>query len=239
MLADYLKMIPTDAPSQELFPINISSSLDFTYDYIMGVVAKDDENVFDVFKRYEQKKSATTGLFFIEREIGFDVAIKHFESMLDEIPDPENCPIEIKYIKKALKTLTHAKVKIAMNKGYWDSSMVVYPKGEATNAIISKNLIRILHPAEDRALNLRELLWLMGIPHDYELLDGRKFWPHLTQSVPVATSKHAGEMCRKYVLGELEISESQFVKQNNEKQRIDLEEELFKLVEIEQVIDEN
>ena len=59
----------------------------------------------------------------------------------------------------------------------------------------------------------------MGMPHDFEL-DNVKNINHVCQTVPVNTAKDwAGEVV-KFCRGELEMSQEDFVKQDNMTQQI-------------------
>ena len=53
-------------------------------------------------------------------------------------------------------------------------------------AVIGEMMGRQVHPTEDRLMNIREFMHLMGLPMDYEL-DGPKEYVKITQNVPVAT----------------------------------------------------
>ena len=59
--------------------------------------------------------------------------------------------------------------------GYWDDSVKFM--GDCFSAVIKKNLFSV-HPTEDRFLSIRELLHLMGLPHDI-LLDDVKNFNHI------------------------------------------------------------
>ena len=63
--------------------------------------------------------------------------------------------------------LEHCKDKLSRGLGYWDDS----PKfmGDTFTAVITKNVVFAVHPAEDRFLNIRELMALMGLPHTYQV----------------------------------------------------------------------
>ena len=58
--------------------------------------------------------------------------------------------------------IEHCKIKLSMSKGYWEDS----PKfmGKTSTAIFTKNVMFAVHPTEDRFLNIRELMHLMGYP---------------------------------------------------------------------------
>ena len=40
---------------------------------------------------------------------------------------------------------------------------------ESWNAVIRKSMITAVHPVEDRYLNVREMMHLMGLPHDFQV----------------------------------------------------------------------
>jgi hypothetical protein len=78
----------------------------------------------------------------------------------------------------------------------------------------------MLQPKYERGYNIRELLWLMGHPHDFDLVD-EKLWSNISQNVPVKTATFIGKNIKAYIEGELPISTTPFVKQDNTKQRCD------------------
>ena len=107
--------------------------------------------------------------------------------------------------------------KLDMGLGYWDDSIKFM--GESFTAVIKKNLLFAIHPEEDRFFNVRELLHLMGMPHDFEL-DHVKNINHVCQTVPVNTARDWADEVVKFCRGELELSEEVFVKQDNMTQQI-------------------
>ena len=40
---------------------------------------------------------------------------------------------------------------------------------ESWNALIRKSMITAVHPVEDRYLNVREMMHLMGLPHNFQV----------------------------------------------------------------------
>ena len=79
----------------------------------------------------------------------------------------------IKYIKGCIN-------KIAMGLGYWDDSPRFFDKSFGT--LMTKTIDHAVHPEEDRFLNVREMMHLMGLPHDYEI-DGVKNINHIAQVI--------------------------------------------------------
>ena len=110
--------------------------------------------------------------------------------------------------------------KVKNNLGFFAMQPQVY-KG-TTHAIISKNMFWTLHPVEQRFLNTREILSMMGMPSDFVLIS--KNLQHVTQNVPVNTAQDMTREVIKFINGELKISNSKFIKQNNIRQEIDYQE---------------
>lgn len=107
--------------------------------------------------------------------------------------------------------------KVKKGMGYFARQPIVYK--DATNAIISKNMHFILHPVESRFLSTREIMALMGLPDDFELISNNL--QNVTQNVPVKTASDITEEVVKYLNGDLEMTNSDFVMQNNMTQKID------------------
>jgi site-specific DNA-cytosine methylase len=110
------------------------------------------------------------------------------------------------------RVLHHIKDKLAMGKGFWDGS----PRlgRDHFNAVISKNMICGAHPTEKRFITLREYMHLMGLPHDFQLLDKGQ-WNHIAQNVPTVTARDWTLEVVKYIKGELPSSGQKLFRQNN------------------------
>ena len=77
-----------------------------------------------------------------------------------------------------------------------------------------------VHPTEDRFLNAREMMHLMGLPHDFEIDYAKKNINHIAQNVPVATAQDWADEVVKFCRGECEMTEFTFMKQDNMKQEV-------------------
>jgi hypothetical protein len=104
------------------------------------------------------------------------------------------------------------KKKMAMGKGFWDGSVRLGI--DHFNAVISKNMFCGAHPLEKRFISIREYMHLMGLPHDFQLLD-KSHWNHIAQNVPVNTARDWTLEVIKYIKGELPSSGEKLYKQNN------------------------
>jgi len=151
------------------------------------------------------------------KEVGKKTAFQYVyhQNLLDEaiqyFNDTDN--------EKGLKLAEHAKMKLGDGKNIWDGSMNVYDDRIA--ALIGRNLISTIHPKEDRSLTIKEALHIMGFPHDLELLGSRKNMNHICQNVPAYTALDMVLEAVKFLDGDLEMSDSTLIKQNNYKQKID------------------
>ena len=114
--------------------------------------------------------------------------------------------------------LEHMKAKLARGMGYWDDS----PKfmTDHFTAVITKNVHFAAHPSEDRFFNIRELMHLMGMPHEFQVDNPARNWNHICQNVPVNTAADWAKQVVKFCRGELEMTAFSFLKQDNCQQRI-------------------
>lgn len=118
-----------------------------------------------------------------------------------------------------IKQTEHAIKKISINKNVWDASTRVFD--DVINGVIGKNIDSTIHPIEDRSLSVRECLSLMGFPDDFELINPIKNINHIAQNVPVPTARDMCLEIKKFLNGELEFSDTDFIKQNNHKKVIE------------------
>jgi len=114
--------------------------------------------------------------------------------------------------KTHIENLEHMKNKLGMNLGYWDDSVKFM--GNSFTAVISKNIEFAVHPTEDRFFSVRELLHLMGMPHDYQI-DQKKNINHICQNVPVNTAKDWADEVVRFCEGRSEMTNFTFLKQDN------------------------
>jgi site-specific DNA-cytosine methylase len=122
---------------------------------------------------------------------------------------------------KAYDSALYIKNKLSAGGNIWDSSINIYDNN--IGALTGRNMTSVLHPIEDRSLTIGECLYIMSFPIDFELLGGKKNMNHIAQNVPVHTARDIVLEAKKFILGELEFSNSDFVKQNNWKEEIDFE----------------
>lgn len=129
--------------------------------------------------------------------------------------------------ERSIRLVEHAMAKIANGKGIWDGSVHVF--GDKMNAVIGRNLADTVHPSKDRSLTVREAMHMMGLPHNFELLGGKKNVNHIAQNVPTCTAKFITEQAVKFIRGELPMSDSRYIKQDNWNGRFEYREEPAKV----------
>lgn len=113
---------------------------------------------------------------------------------------------------KEVRMLDHIITKLAMGKGVWDTSLL-FVINSAT-ACMGKNTGRTLHPTENRLINIREWMHLMGLPHDFELVDPSQA-AAIGQNVPVTTARDWCIEVGKFINNELPMSDFKHLKQHN------------------------
>lgn len=107
---------------------------------------------------------------------------------------------------KALKLAIHAKDKFSRGLGIFDSSPRLSIKRSST---FTAKAFATLHPDEDRTITVREGMAMMGLPDDFELLNGRRDHGKIPQNVPVTTAADMAELAVQFINGELPLSTKQ------------------------------
>ena len=90
--------------------------------------------------------------------------------------------------KQLVRYCKHCQDCVNMGKGYYNIGPKV-PVNGLMNAVMHRNCYTMMHPVEDRLLTVREYLWLMGMPFDFELQGNiQKEFVKIGQNVPVNTA---------------------------------------------------
>jgi len=116
--------------------------------------------------------------------------------------------------EREIKQLEHFQTKIAAGKNYWDTTPL-YLGPDYAPAITGKTMYNLIHPTEERYYSTRELMKMMGLPDDFNLVGGEKNAIHLTQNVPVNTSRDMHLEIVKFLNNELPFSGYEIVMHNN------------------------
>lgn len=205
-LSDYLELIPKDSKQYNDYILEEKNALDELYFFILENTKS--KTFLEAINKLDPNKSRSTWTSAqLTEKIGFDIALDYLSKNSTE---------------KQYNIVKHYKTKREQGKSFWDNTTILANRGEFINAIVGKSLTSMVHPTEERGYNVRELLWLMGMPHDFELMDFKKNWNHICQNVPVKTATFIANNLKDYLNGNLTVIESEFMKQSNFTQSIDL-----------------
>ena len=93
---------------------------------------------------------------------------------------------------------------------------------EKSNALVGRNLTGIVHPSEPRYLSIREIIHLMGMPHNFEFSPSKPNHSlnFLAQNVPSCTARDMTFEVLRFLSNDIEFHDSFFLKQDNLKQTI-------------------
>ncbi len=223
-LCEYLAEVPKSATAQNFFYKQKGDYKDVSYEFCENL-CKENESLQNMMKRYGYTKPyGEPSWIFIHHHVGFDKAIAWAETKISETNS------EKKYVK-ALRDYKRIKEKTDNGGNYFDMSCFVGEIKPAINAVTWKIMGHFKHPCAERTMNLREYAHLMGLPHNFEFTDWNKNGVMISQNVPIGTARHVATQCELFVHGKLDKSFSWFVKQNNVKQRIDLQEPIMHDIE--------
>lgn len=78
----------------------------------------------------------------------------------------------------------------------------------------------VTHPVEDRYINYREAMTIMGLPNDFELLDQEKSVNHICQNVPFYTAKDMAMEVKATLDGQRKMERASFMIQSNLNQTV-------------------
>jgi site-specific DNA-cytosine methylase len=81
----------------------------------------------------------------------------------------------------------------------------------------------LCHPDEDRYLTVREAMSIMKLPDDFNLLNPKANLNHICQNVPVTTAEYPARMIKKWLEGNLDSIETNFLVEDNKKCTYDYE----------------
>lgn len=192
---NYLKQIPTDATHQDV------------------IIRKDIMNEpYYMFLQHKFGKHDVRDIILEKAYTAHAYVVK--SSLMDEFVAWSRDNHE-----KGYELGTHAMKKFADGKGVWDGSIHVFR--DHMNALIGRALAESVHPNEDRSLNIREALHMMGFPSDFQLQGGRKNLNHIAQNVPTCTARDLVSEAMKFIRGELEMTDVDLLKLNNNTKKID------------------
>lgn len=90
----------------------------------------------------------------------------------------------------------------------------VIPRGHI-GAFVGHYPTQLTHPVEDRYINYREAMSIMGLPDSFELLNPKKNYNHICQNVPVQTAADMAAEIKEVLLGNREYVDTTMLYQYN------------------------
>lgn len=106
---------------------------------------------------------------------------------------------------------------------------VIVPK-DRIGAFVGHYPTMLTHPDEDRFINYREAMSIMGLPEDFELVDaGPKVANHICQNVPVQTATDMATEVLATLRGERKMVDTDYILQYNGTQKLEYNEKVTTL----------
>ena len=119
---------------------------------------------------------------------------------------------------KELARLEKIREKVASGGRFMDGSPAYYKS--TCNALVGRNLVYITHPYYPRYLSIREIIHMMGMPHDFKFSIEDYNVNLLAQNVPSCTARDMTLEVLKFLNNELNFYENEFLKQDNIKKKV-------------------
>lgn len=215
-LYEYIKDIPEDATQQDCYYRKDDPTTKFEVKFCMEYTGL---SFRDIIKKYN------SGRF-----CGLAIHLAYKSTGKKGNPITIGCPIIIDWLRTQPDTPYRNKLivnyqriynKGKENKGYMDGSETFSYRH--LNAWVGRTPYSMIHPTENRFWNVREMLHIMGLPHDFELQN----WQHsinvVCQNVPTVTTRDMTKEVLRFIKNDptLVYAPGNFVRQNNKQNRID------------------
>jgi len=198
-ITEYLKHIPKTASLQNEY---VTPEWDITkfeiFKYLNKLYGKDWRKVLNDYRPH-----LTTYDYLMRVNL-----LDEFQEWQKKLPDAS---------KIVTDNIAHIKKKAAMGKGARINYRVLEVDKDYTYAVIGEMMGKQVHPTEDRLLNMREFMHLMGLPHDYEL-ETPKEYVKISQNVPVKTCEDITTEIIETIKGNRRLSAKSVYMQDNTKE---------------------
>jgi len=199
---EYLKLIPKSASMQDKY---VCDDYDINlYEITQFLILKYGENWRNVLLDYKEH----IGSYDYLLDKGMMQEFKEYVESKDVLD------------QKCLRDVNHIIKKVGMGKRFRITHKVLLLDKHYVCAVIGELMERNVHPVENRRMNIREYMHLMGMPHDFNIYE-KKDYAKLTQNTPVTTCEDIISECVAVIEGKRTYSTEKFLMQNNIKQTID------------------
>ena len=196
-VAEYLKSIPEKATMQDVYATKEPFINEF--EIVKFAKLKFGDNWRQAFL---DTKPHLTSYDFLNR----NNLIQEYRDYVYSLPDAH---------ESSKKDIDHVIKKLGMGKNFRLSHRVLCIDAHHVYAVVGEMMERNVHPTQDRRMNIREYMHLMGMPHDYELEENE--YGKLPQNCPVTTNEDITREVVAIINGEREFSNHRFEMQDNTK----------------------
>lgn len=118
--------------------------------------------------------------------------------------------------EKEVKNCLHRVAKLDAGQGFMKREIII-PRNYM-GAFVGHLPSQTTHPIEDRFLNYRECMTIMGLPQDFELLNPKRSLNHICQNVPFLTARDMADEVKAVLEGKREMLKELYVMQRNHNQ---------------------
>ena len=213
-LLQFLQAIPSSAPYQDIFVHEGTITERFKpYQFILLRTGLDH----DQFNAKMAKENNGTITMF--QYLNKNNLLKDCISWMKLYFPQERWKTNIR--KRGINIVDHLEQyqkMVNMNRSCWDDSP--FFMNNTFTAVTIKNVVSAVHPSQNRFINIREIMHLMGLPHDYIMENVQEHWSHVCENVPVNTAAAWAEQVVNFCRGELQLTQHQFLKQDNLMQKM-------------------
>lgn len=197
-VADYLGMIPKDATLQDEYTVPEPYIDDF--EIVKFVKMKFGE---DWRKPFLETRDHLTSYDFLNR----NGLLEEYRDYVYNLPEAH---------ETSKRDIDHVIKKLSMGKNFRLSHRVLCVDKHHIYAVVGEMMERNVHPTEDRRMNIREYLWMMGMPHDFQIRDPKDYGK-IPQNCPVRTNEDIIREVVAILGGERKMSSHRFEMQDNTK----------------------
>jgi len=195
---EYLKSIPKNATLQDKYATKEPFIDDFE------IVRFCKEKFGDNWRQeFLNVRDHLTSYDFLNRK----GLLEKFKYFVENEPNPNS---------SSVKDINHVIKKLSIGKNFRLSHRVLCIDKHHIYSIVGEMMERNIHPVENRRINIREYMHLMGMPHDFDLLESKEYGK-LPQNTPVKTSEFIIKEIIEIIKDNRNFSQERFYYQNNMK----------------------
>lgn len=215
-LYEYIKQIPEDATQQDLYYRTDDPQDKLDVKFCMEATGL---SFRDLIKKYNYGRFCSLAIWLAaqQNKVEGNIITRGCPVLIDWLlkqPDSERR-------NKAIANYRRIWNKGKEGKGFMDGSVTFAYRH--LNAWVGRTPFAMIHPIENRFWNVREMLHIMGLPHDFELQNWQNSMNVVCQNVPTVTTRDMTKEVLRFIKNDptLIFAPGNFVRQTNKHNRID------------------